>query len=359
MGVGVGVGGVGVGAGPVVGNVVGAGCNTPCAGSSTLHQVPVKVDVNVGKPHAVAHKVHGCGVGAGCGCVKRCGVSYAGGCGCGCSGGYGANGGGVTGGALGAGVGTGALNTGLGTGCDRPCGTTTTLHNVPLKVQVSVGHPHTVSHHTTGCNLSGTGCGSGCGGGCGGCGGGYDGGYGGSYGKRSVVNNAYSGVSANGGCGGGCGGGGLDGVCGCGCNAGALTGQGALHGNPAVGTTQMLHNVPMKVEVDAGTPNTISAHTASHYAPNGIADVAIDGGITGSEQQAACGGGGNGVGAGVDHTGYGGVGAGLGNSGCGGSYGGSYGGGYGGCGGGYGGYGGYKKDDVAKDDTAPHDKDSH
>merc|ERR1719447_93095 len=183
MGVGVGVGGVGVGAGPVVGNVVGAGCNTPCAGSSTLHQVPVKVDVNVGKPHAVAHKVHGCGVGAGCGCVKRCGVSYAGGCGCGCSGGYGTNGGGVTGGALGAGVGTGALNTGLGTGCDRPCGTTTTLHNVPLKVQVSVGHPHTVSHHTTGCNLSGTGCG-GCGGGCGGCGGG---GNGAGYGKRSEV----------------------------------------------------------------------------------------------------------------------------------------------------------------------------
>jgi len=122
----------------------------------------------------------------------------------------------------------------------------------------------------------------------------------------------------------------------------------------------------MKVEVDAGTPNTISAHTASHYAPNGIADVAIDGGITGSEQQAACGGGGNGVGAGVDHTGYGGVGTGLGNQGCGGSYGGgcggSYGGGYGsyggGCGGGYG--GGYKKDDVAKDtDTAAHEKDAH
>merc|ERR1712096_374674 len=127
----------------------------------------------------------------------------------------------------------------------------------------------------------------------------------------------------------------------------------------------MLHNVPMKVEVDAGTPNTISAHTATHYAPNGIADVAVDGGINSSEQQAACGGGGNGVGAGVDHTGYGGVGAGLGTAGgcggCGGSYGGgsygggSYGGGSygGGCGGGY---GGYKKDDVAKDtDAAAHD----
>merc|ERR1712183_1160742 len=217
-----------------------------------------------------------------------------------------------------------------------------TLHNVPLKVQVSVGHPHTVSHHTTGCNLSGTGCGVGCGGGCGG----GDGGYGGSYGKRSVVNGGCSGVSANGGCGGGCGGGGLDGGCGCGCGCGAQGGQGALHGNPAVGTTQMLHGVPMKVEVDAGTPNTISAHTATHYAPNGIADVAVDGGINSSEQQAACGGGGNGVGAGVDHTGYGGVGAGLGTQ--------------GGCGGCGGGYGGYKKDDVAKDtDAAAHDNDAH
>merc|ERR1712002_347458 len=110
------------------------------------------------------------------------GASYAGGCGCGCSGGYGANGGGVTGGALGAGVGTGALNTGLGTGCDRPCGTTTTLHNVPLKVQVSVGHPHTVSHHTTGCNLSGGYDGSYLGG----CGGGSTTGYGG-YKKDDVA----------------------------------------------------------------------------------------------------------------------------------------------------------------------------
>merc|ERR1719494_464850 len=217
--------------------VVGTGCDRPCGTTTTLHNVPLKVQVSVGHPHTVSHHTTGCnlsGTGCGSGCGGGCGggyggnggygkrsvvadggyggygdggyggcgcgtgATYAGGCGCGCSGGYGANGGGVTGGALGAGVGTGALNTGLGTGCDRPCGTTTTLHNIPLKVQVSVGHPHTVSHPTTGCNLSGTGCGSGCGGGCGG---GY-GGNGGSYGKRSVVvaDHGTSSVAAGTGC---------------------------------------------------------------------------------------------------------------------------------------------------------------
>merc|ERR1719494_1569329 len=170
--------------------VVGTGCDRPCGTTTTLHNVPLKVQVSVGHPHTVSHHTTGCnlsGTGCGSGCGGGCGGGYGGyggsygkrsvvsggagvtntmasgagvtgGYGGGC-GGYGANGGGVTGGALGAGVGTGALNTGLGTGCDRPCGTTTTLHNIPLKVQVSVGHPHTVSHHTTGCNLSGTGCG--------------------------------------------------------------------------------------------------------------------------------------------------------------------------------------------------------
>lgn len=85
---------------------------------------------------------------------------------------------------FGAGCGTtgiGATN-GLGApaDCAHPCGTTTTLHNVPLKVQVSVGHPNTVAHHTTGYNA----CGGGCGGGCGGS---YGGGCGGGCGKKKDV----------------------------------------------------------------------------------------------------------------------------------------------------------------------------
>merc|ERR1719354_108905 len=148
---------------------------------------------------------------------------------------------------------------------DRPCGTTTTLHNVPLKVQVSVGHPHTVSHHTTGCNLSGTGCGSGCGGGCsGGCGGSYGGSYGtggcgGSYGykkdevadtkdteeemkddtkdteeeKRSVVGGGYGT-----GCGCGCGGGYGVGVGGYGGVSGGAYGTGAYGKKDEVADTK-------------------------------------------------------------------------------------------------------------------------
>jgi len=165
----------------------GNGCNLPCGTTTTLHNVPLKVQVSVGHPNTVSHHTTGCGCG--------CNGGYAGGCGGGCggvgkrsvvSGGCGCDG--TTGGY---GYGDGGCGNGVGGadhGCNLPCGTTTTLHSVPLKVQVSVGHPNTVSHHTTGCNLgcTGGGYGGGYAGGCdGGCG--CGGGYGGSLHKKDDV----------------------------------------------------------------------------------------------------------------------------------------------------------------------------
>ena len=45
------------------------------------------------------------------------------------------------------------------TGTDNGCGSATSVHSVPLKVQVSLGKPSTIGHGNTGC-----GCGCGCGG---------------------------------------------------------------------------------------------------------------------------------------------------------------------------------------------------
>merc|ERR1712080_3070 len=68
-----GVGTVGVGNTAGCGQVVTGGASTPCCGSSTLHQVPLKVDVSVGHPQTVAHRTHGhrCGCGCGVGVGKK------------------------------------------------------------------------------------------------------------------------------------------------------------------------------------------------------------------------------------------------------------------------------------------------